>query len=145
MTSLVAMREAVHYVEGCPLCELASTEIAHPRATGDVIAVFGDEDMIVFLQPPLQVVAVAPTSHVSDLSHFDASALGGFLAALRRTAVRVRSVFACSGTTITPVSEVLPKAEGHVCFHVIPTIGDTAGLEPLDPMAEAEKLAELLR
>jgi hypothetical protein len=146
MTLLRSMANADVPVSYCALCELGNAGLTQPKVVGDVIAVFCDEDMVVFLQPPLQVVAVAPTSHVVDLSHFDAGALGAFLAALRRAAMDVRSVFGCSGTTIAPADRELPQSGGHVCFHVIPTLQNGVDqLEPSDPLLQAERLAERLR
>lgn len=125
----------------CSLCELRDAGIEQPTVVGDVIAVFADRDMVVFLQPPLQLVAVAPTSHVNDLASFDEGAIGSFLAALRRAALQVGSIFGCTGTTITPSG--LPQSEGHICFHVIPSHQEE--LEPSDPFVQAERLADCLR
>jgi diadenosine tetraphosphate (Ap4A) HIT family hydrolase len=146
MTLLMSMANGDVPVSYCALCELGDARPTQPKAVGEVIAVFRDENMVVFLQPPLQVVAVAPTSHVVDLSHFDAGALGAFLAALRRVAMDVGSVFRCSGATIAPADAELPQSEGHVCFHVIPTLQNGVDqLEPSDPLLQAERLAEHLR
>jgi hypothetical protein len=102
MTTVMTPTEADLSVANCPLCELGEAPLSRPKRVGDVIAVHADPSMVVFLQPPLQLVAVAPTCHVDDLSHFEAGGLGSFLAALRRVALNVRLVFGCSETTIAP-------------------------------------------
>jgi hypothetical protein len=147
MTTVMTPTEADLSVANCPLCELGEAPLSRPKRVGDVIAVHADPSMVVFLQPPLQLVAVAPTCHVDDLSHFEAGGLGSFLAALRRVALNVRLVFGCSETTIAPVETPLPKSDGHVCFHVVPGLKEDSAdqLESSDPMVQAELLAERLR
>jgi diadenosine tetraphosphate (Ap4A) HIT family hydrolase len=147
MTSLMEKTEASRRVAHCPLCRLGDARLRDPRVVGDLIAVFADQDLVVFLQPPKQVVAVAPAAHVDGLLDIDSASLGTFLAALRQTALHVESVFGCSGTTIEAVDEVLPNANGHVCFHVIPSFqgdGDEQ-FEPSEPMAQALSLAKRFR
>jgi diadenosine tetraphosphate (Ap4A) HIT family hydrolase len=147
MTSLMETTEAGRRVTHCPLCNLGESGFGQPKSVGDLISIFADEHMIVFLQPPTYVVAVAPTCHVTGLSCIEADSLGSFLAALRRTALHVQSVFGCSGTTIGPVENALPDADGHICFHVVPSIQGNGAyqIESGDPMIQAELLAKRFR
>ncbi len=147
MTSVLAGADGGVALNRCGVCELLELELSCPIPVGDVIAVHTDRDTVVFMHAPTGGVFVAPPRHVEDISGFDATALGGFLAALRRVTIQARGVFGGSGPAISLDSSVLAHSEGHVCFLIAPTHRKGKGKRtaPSDPRIAAERLAEGLR
>jgi hypothetical protein len=147
MTSVLTGANGGVALDRCGVCELLEFDVSCPIPVGDVIAVHTDPDAVVFMHAPTEDIYVAPTSHVEGISGFDASALGGFLAVLRRVAIQARGVFGGSGPAISLDTSVLPHSEGHVCFLIAPAQGDGTSKRatPSDPMMAAERLAKGLR
>lgn len=147
MTSVLTGADGAVAFDRCGVCELVRLELSSPIPVGDVIAVHADRDAVVFMRAPTDGMFVAPPRHVEDISGLDATALGGFLAALRRVTIQARGVFGGSGPAISLDSSVLAHSEGHVCFLVTPTRrkGRSERTSPSDPMIAAERLAKGLR
>jgi len=132
---------------GCLLCELGKVPLDHPEAFFGLIAVHVDANAVVLLEPSELGVIVAPSQHVRDLSKVPGCSPGSFLAALRRVALCVGSVFGCSGATIGHLEPGLLNCEGHVAFEVIPTSAEESRRPTgaTDVMLQAELLATGLR
>jgi len=97
-----------------------------------------DDDVIALIDQDLPGVLLAPRSHVEALSGLS-TATGDFLAALRRTVTEVQAAYGTTGAMIEPTTD-LAGAPGHVCYRVVPTLGDeSAG--PADVVVEPRRLA----
>lgn len=143
MTSVLAGADEGVALDGCAVCELSGLEFSRPTRVGDLIAVYSDRDVVVFMQPAIDGVFVAPPNHVENISGFDASTMGRFLASLRRVTIQVSAIFGGSGPAISSDSFVLPCSVGHVSFLAAPTRRRGTGKRtfPGDPMILAERLA----
>jgi hypothetical protein len=147
MTSVMTGTETGLTVDGCPVCQLRGFALDCPTPVGEVIAVYADRDVVVFMHPPTDGVFVAPASHVQGVSRFDASALGAFLAALRRVTIQVRAVFGGSRPAISSDISGPAHSDGHICIWVAPAGRKRTGKGAVahDPMAEAERMAKGLQ
>ncbi|MGH9088733.1 MAG: hypothetical protein ACRDYZ_11605 [Acidimicrobiales bacterium] len=119
---------------GCFLC-VAAREQAAPAPKGTVVVVV--DDLVALIEAGTPGVLVAPRSHVDGMAASPVDA-GVVLGALRRAAATVQASYGVSGASIEPTTE-LSGAAGHVCYRVVPTVGDLPvpagseqGIDPQD-------------
>jgi diadenosine tetraphosphate (Ap4A) HIT family hydrolase len=116
--------ETAPFEEDCLLCKLT------PAAGASIEYV--DEVSLAFVESGQPGASIAPRAHVASLSDLGGKA-GEFLAALRRAANEVQTVYRTSGTMIEPTTAI-EGASGHVTYRIVPTVPDGDGEAP-EPMA----------
>lgn len=101
---------------------------------------FLDDDVIAIMEPDIPGVIIAPRLHATGLATHPAV----LLAALRKAALHVETLYGASGVTIEPDFD-LPGAPGHVCYRVVPGArGQAVFSRGEDSAPEARRLAALL-
>jgi hypothetical protein len=105
----------------CGSCATARRETDRSRDVDDS----ADEDVFVISGPELRGRIVVPRWHIGALEELSIPQRARILAAVRRATRCVGEENPWSTPRILPRTD-LPASEGHLCFHVLPSVADEA-------------------
>jgi hypothetical protein len=127
----------------CVLCQLGGVAEGGQLPGTDLVVAYVDDELIGLVPTERPGVLLAPREHIQVLPRTP-EASAAILAPLRQLVEQVRSFYGVTEAKIEPTTD-LPKAPGHVCFHVTPDGNGGGSPRSYDIEVRVNALAEGLR